>query len=155
MKVSSHPEGQAGDFAFRRDAYFVHITWPGGRHQMAIDAFLRALMRDVAWGFFYGTVNFDSVFGTTNYYGEVEYRPTDMANDEDFGAKVLVDLDFGYEILQGVDLVVGANNVFNTFPDEHEKDANRSSGNFPYSRRVTQFGTNGGYYYGELQFTLR
>ena len=26
---------------------------------------------DVAWGFFYGTVNFDSVFGTTNHYGEV------------------------------------------------------------------------------------
>ena len=62
----------AGDFSFRRDAYFVHIEWPGGRHQMPIDAFLRALMRDVAWGFFYGTVNFDDVFGTTNYYGEVE-----------------------------------------------------------------------------------
>jgi hypothetical protein len=29
-------------------------------------------MRDVAWGFFYGTVNFDQVFGTTNYYGEVD-----------------------------------------------------------------------------------
>ena len=29
-------------------------------------------MRDVAWGFFYGTVNFDTVFGTINYYGEVE-----------------------------------------------------------------------------------
>jgi hypothetical protein len=32
---------------------------------------MRALMRDVAWNFFYGTVNFDSVIGTTNYYGEV------------------------------------------------------------------------------------
>ena len=39
---------------------------------MPVDAFLRALMRDVAWGFFYGTVNFDQVFGTTNYYGEVD-----------------------------------------------------------------------------------
>jgi hypothetical protein len=29
-------------------------------------------MRDVAWGFFYGTVNFDDVLGTTNFYGEVE-----------------------------------------------------------------------------------
>lgn len=62
----------AGDFSFRRDSYFAHIEWPDGRHQMAIDVFLRALMRDVAWGFFYGTVNFDHVFGTTNYYGEVE-----------------------------------------------------------------------------------
>ena len=38
---------------------------------MPIDAFLRALMRDVAWGFFYGMVNFDDVFGTINHYGEV------------------------------------------------------------------------------------
>jgi hypothetical protein len=38
---------------------------------MAIDVFLRAMMRDVAWGFFYGTVNFDHVFGTLNHYGEV------------------------------------------------------------------------------------
>ena len=63
---------QAGSFSFRRDEYFAHITWPKGRHQLAVDAFLRALMRDVAWNFFYGTVNFDHVFGTTNLYGQVE-----------------------------------------------------------------------------------
>jgi hypothetical protein len=63
---------KAGSFEFRRDEYFAHITWPKGKHVMPVDAFLRALMRDVAWGFFYGTVNFDGVFGTTNHYGEVE-----------------------------------------------------------------------------------
>lgn len=63
---------EMGDFKFGRDEYFAHISWPGGTHTVAVDAFLRALMRDIAWGFFYGTVNFDAVFGTTNYYGEVE-----------------------------------------------------------------------------------
>jgi len=63
---------EAGSFQFRRDEYFAHIDWPKGKHIIAIDAFLRALMRDVAWGFFYGTVNFDGVFGTTNRYGTVE-----------------------------------------------------------------------------------
>ena len=63
---------RAGSFELRRDEYFAHITWPEGRHVMAADAFLRALMRDVAWGFFYGTVNFDDVFGTTNHYGTVD-----------------------------------------------------------------------------------
>jgi hypothetical protein len=38
------------------------------------------MMRDVAWGFFYGWVNFDDVIGTRNLYGNVElyagrYRP--------------------------------------------------------------------------------
>lgn len=63
---------KAGHFEFRRDEYFAHMSWPDGQHTIAIDAFMRSLMRDVAWGFFYGTVNFDEVFGTTNFYGEVE-----------------------------------------------------------------------------------
>lgn len=29
-------------------------------------------MRDVAWGFFYGWVNFDHVIGTRNHYGKVD-----------------------------------------------------------------------------------
>ena len=45
---------------------------PAASHIIPIDAFLRSLMRDVAWGFFYGTVNFDTVFGTINHYGTVE-----------------------------------------------------------------------------------
>jgi hypothetical protein len=61
-----------GNFRFGRDEYFAHISFPHGRHIMPIDAFLRALMRDVAWGFFYGTVNFDGVLGTVNHYGTVD-----------------------------------------------------------------------------------
>ena len=62
---------RAGRFSFRRDEYFARIAYPGGVHTLPVDAFLRALMRDVAWGFFYGVVNFDEVFGTINHYGEV------------------------------------------------------------------------------------
>ena len=69
--VTGYRAFQAGSFEFHRDEYFARITWPGGSHVMPVDYFLRALMRDVAWGFFYGTVNFDGVFGTTNHYGEV------------------------------------------------------------------------------------
>jgi Hydroquinone 1,2-dioxygenase large subunit N-terminal len=61
-----------GAFRFERDQYFAHIIWPKGRHVMPVDAFLRALQRDVAWGFFYGIVNFDGVIGTVNHYGMVE-----------------------------------------------------------------------------------
>jgi len=63
---------QIGQFKFERDEYFAHILYPGNRHIVPIEAFLRALMRDIAWGFFYGTVNFDRVFGTINHYGTVE-----------------------------------------------------------------------------------
>lgn len=70
--ITGYKSFKAGSFSFTRDEYFAHVEWPSGRHTLPIDSFLRALMRDVAWGFFYGTVNFDQVFGTTNYYGEVD-----------------------------------------------------------------------------------
>ncbi len=61
-----------GEFRFSRDEYFAYIGWPTGRHVMSVDAFLRALQRDVAWEFFYGIVNFDGVLGTMNHYGTVD-----------------------------------------------------------------------------------
>ncbi len=61
-----------GQFAFRRDEYFAHVTWPQASHMISVDAFLRAMQRDVAWGFFYGIVNFDAVVGTVNHYGTVD-----------------------------------------------------------------------------------
>ena len=66
-----------GSFGFRRDEYFAHITWKtkDGRpmsHTMDVGNYLRALMRDVAWGFFYGWVNFDDVVGTVNHYQSVD-----------------------------------------------------------------------------------
>jgi hypothetical protein len=67
---------ELGSFKFSRDEYFVHVSWSAkGRqltHTLSADIFLRAMMRDVAWGFFYGWVNFDHMFGTRNLYGRVE-----------------------------------------------------------------------------------
>ncbi len=92
---------QAGSFAFKRNEYFATISWPGGSHTMPIDAFLRALMRDIAWGFFYGVVNFDDVFGTINHYGEVTmfagrfneaYRSAGRDFEERFPSDVLMPL---------------------------------------------------------------
>jgi len=76
--TSSAPNSQGyceftlGQFQFRRDEYFAYVDWPTGSHIMSVDAFLRALQRDVAWDFFYGTVNFDGVIGTVNHYGTVD-----------------------------------------------------------------------------------
>lgn len=61
-----------GQYRFERDEYFVSIHHPKGSHNMDIDHFLMDIMRDVAWGFFYGWLNFDEVFGTCNRYGAVD-----------------------------------------------------------------------------------
>jgi hypothetical protein len=84
-----------GGFTFWRDGYFAHVEWPGGSHIMPVDKFLKALMRDVAWNFFYGIVNFDDVFGTMNHYGTVDvfagqynagYRASNKNHVENFAS---------------------------------------------------------------------
>jgi hypothetical protein len=83
-KLSATPDDHSGyltfalgGFTFRRDEYFAHIGWETSKglpmsHTMDISSFLRALMRDVGWGFFYGWVNFDDVLGTCNHYQTVD-----------------------------------------------------------------------------------
>ncbi len=96
-------------------------------------------------------------FGATvrgNYFGKIYYKPTNPANDETFDAKVLIDLDISYKLAPGVRWSIGANNLFNTFPDKHTKASNISGNRFIYSRRVTQFGMNGGFYYSRISLDL-
>jgi iron complex outermembrane receptor protein len=89
-----------------------------------------------------------------NYYGRVFYKPDNAMNDEVFGAKVLFDVDLGYQVTKNALVSVGADNLLNTFPDRQTKDANISFGRFIYSRNVSQFGQNGGFYYAKLQLTF-
>ena len=89
------------------------------------------------------------------YYGPVSFHEMSSPdNDETFGAKTLFDLDLGYQLSGGVRLAVGGSNIFNTFPDQQTKAFNISGGRFIYSRRVTQFGMNGGFYYARVAVTL-
>ena len=53
---------QLGSFRFSRDEYFAHVEWPMGSHIIEIDRFLRAMVRDIGWGFFYGWIFFDEIF---------------------------------------------------------------------------------------------
>jgi iron complex outermembrane receptor protein len=88
------------------------------------------------------------------HYGPITYHhPSDTLNEQ-FSAKTLVDLDLSYEVAGGVRLAVGGNNVFNTYPDEQQRAVNRDNGRFVYSRRVTQFGMNGAFYYARLALAL-
>jgi iron complex outermembrane receptor protein len=53
-----------------------------------------------------------------NHYGSVRYKPDLPVNDEVFGAKTLFDLEAGYQLTKNLRVSVGADNVFNVFPDQ-------------------------------------
>lgn len=113
---------QMGEFTFSRDEFFVYIGWPTGNHIMSVDAFLRALQRDVAWDFFYGIVNFDGVFGTINHYGTVDifagrynesYRKAELDYSEN------VETDTIREVFKAI-LDDWTNETFDPFASPHE-----------------------------------
>lgn len=69
------------------------------------------------------------------------------ANDQHYGAKWVTDLEVGYQVNDRVNVAVGANNLFNVYPDKNTvPDTN---GFAPYGGN-SPFGIYGGYYYGRV-----
>ncbi|MBB1286656.1 TonB-dependent receptor [Flavisolibacter sp. BT320] len=74
--------------------------------------------------------------------------------DQTFSAKTVTDLSISYQVLKTLTATIGANNLFDVYPDVQTHSANQSSGRFVYSRRVQQMGFNGAYYFGRLSLQL-
>jgi len=76
------------------------------------------------------------------------------STDQTFSAKTVTDISLSYDILNSLTATVGANNLFDVYPDIQNHSSNMSSGRFVYSRRVQQMGFNGAYYFARLKFNL-
>jgi iron complex outermembrane receptor protein len=107
-----------------------------------------------------------------NYYGKwsnaLEYNTVVVPNSatatvappsQIFGAKTLFDLDVSYTFAEHFTLTVGANNVFNVFPDKiqaspvnpiYALSGGLNDGQV-YPRSGGPFGMNGGFYYARLR----
>jgi iron complex outermembrane recepter protein len=98
-----------------------------------------------------GKVNF---FLRNMWFGEVQEASNILEQQEIYGSKVITDFSLGYKVATGIRLSVGSNNLFDVYPDETVNVATRSSNQFIYSRRATQFGYNGRYVFGRIEFSL-
>ncbi|WP_367751800.1 TonB-dependent receptor [Flavobacterium sp. WC2430] len=70
-----------------------------------------------------------------------------------WGARVITDLSVGYKFTDNVKVVVGANNIFDVYPDENLESL-KSSNQFTYSRNVSQFGQNGRFVFARLSLSF-
>jgi iron complex outermembrane receptor protein len=88
-------------------------------------------------------------------YGDVGFRgsATDPALDQTFGAKWITDLNASYAVLRPLRLTIGANNLFDVYPDK-QIAANSNSGIFQYSNTVNTFGFNGRFVYVKARYEL-
>ncbi|UQD57533.1 TonB-dependent receptor [Flavobacterium sp. K5-23] len=71
----------------------------------------------------------------------------------EWGGKVVTDLSVGYKFNDHAKIVVGANNLFDVYPDENLASLTNSN-QFTYSRNVSQFGQNGRFLFARLSFSF-
>ena len=88
----------------------------------------------------------------TRYGRTIVFHETTPAFDEYFTPKILTDISFNYTHKTWLTTTLGANNVFNVYPDRLKNYANTNQGLFIYSPDASPFGFNGGYYFLSMNF---
>lgn len=80
-------------------------------------------------------------------YGKWESLNNNATFDQRFGAKWITDVEVGYQLTEAISAAVGANNIFDVYPDKNTvPDTN---GFAPYGGN-SPFGLYGGYYYARM-----
>ncbi|OGX86709.1 TonB-dependent receptor [Hymenobacter glacialis] len=119
------------------------------------------------------------IFGVelrTVRFGEVQFRDADPARaaliDQKFEAKWITDLSVSAQVIKQLGITIGANNLFDVYPDKFRLNLRNNPNNFSvdpatsfsssldntnrnrFVYNANQFGFNGGYYFARLNFTL-
>ncbi len=94
------------------------------------------------------------------HFGEVTEATTNIDRQQVFGTKIVTDLSVGYKATDALTFTIGANNLFDIYPDRAAQELadggnNRSSGRFDWSRRAQQFGIGGRFLFARVNFTLK
>ncbi|MCM4152368.1 TonB-dependent receptor [Arenibacter sp. N53] len=96
------------------------------------------------------------IFLRNVYFGEVTEATTTLANQQVFSNKLVTDLSVGYKATDALTFTLGANNLFDIYPDRAKNEfGNRSDGRFDWSRRAQQFGIGGRFLFARVSFTLK
>lgn len=74
----------------------------------------------------------------------------DYSDEEDvYGAKIVTDLTFGYQLSKSLKLSLGSNNLLNIYPDKQDEVGDTEAGGYWDS---VQMGFSGAYYYARIGF---
>lgn len=102
------------------------------------------------------TTNKFNIFLRNVWFGPVTEATTTIANQQVFSAKLVTDLSIGYKLSKTLTGTIGANNIFDVYPDRAlEQYNNRSSGRFDWSRRAQQFGIGGRFLFARLTLLIK
>lgn len=100
----------------------------------------------------FGFVFRNTLFGNTATATIFRNPPIDTLY-QSFHSKILTDISINYTPKFWLKITVGANNIFDVYPDRIQNYRQIIQGNL-YSSGATPFGSNGGYYFVSMGFTF-
>jgi iron complex outermembrane receptor protein len=98
----------------------------------------------------YGVNKFNFLLRNT-YFGEVTRNGFPFGIEQKHSGKFVTDLTVAYKITPKIQFVIGANNLFDKFPDKQVYE-NSYYGVFKYA--PVQMGTTGAYYFARVSYRL-
>ena len=100
----------------------------------------------------FGFVFRNTLFGNTAT-ATIVRNPTDTIY-QSFSSKILTDISINYTPKSWLTITVGANNIFDVYPDRLKKHRLGGGQSALYSPGATPFGSNGGYYFVNMNFNF-
>jgi iron complex outermembrane receptor protein len=88
----------------------------------------------------------------TRYGSVTQVNASATGLDASIDPKVIVDLDASYRLTSGIKLAVGANNLFNIYPNRLPVSLQGSG--FSQYNTYSPYGVSGGFYYAKVAFTF-
>lgn len=147
--------GQLGNYFNREDQSRIEVASPRSKITGTINykfGKFGAMLRAVRFG---EVVYLDpTMLSSANFVANAFNNNNKETLDQTFAPKITTDLTLNYQVAKGINLAVGANNIFDVYQDIHTHSGNMSAGRFVYSRRVQQFGFNGRYVFARLNFNF-
>jgi iron complex outermembrane receptor protein len=97
-----------------------------------------------------------NVFLRNVYFGKVTEASSDPLRQQEFDGKVITDLSIGFKATDALTLTIGANNIFDIYPEAADPAfGNRSGGRFDWSRTAQQFGFSGRFLFARVSVNLK
>jgi len=140
--------GLEGDFFDGQEEAFLTIAQPRTKinltHNLSSEKWA-VLLRNV----YFGEVTDPDEFST----GQARVAGASVNDNAVYGGKIVTDLTLTNNMNDNTSITIGANNVFDVYPDEN-RPGSQSNASFPYSRRTSQFGFLGRYLFARINIEL-
>ncbi|MFI1771123.1 TonB-dependent receptor [Thalassobellus citreus] len=139
--------GQSGSFFDGQEEAFLTLAQP--RTKLS----LTNVVNVGKWDFLLRNVFFGEVTDPDDFSGDARVAGTPVSADAIYGGKLVTDLTVSTALMDNLTVTLGANNLFDVYPDEN-RPGGTSGDQFVYSRRTSQFSYLGRYLFARLNFKL-